>query len=155
MEANRRCHTIRNNTRAPCWQTGPALDCARALPPMTPQRPTIRAKECRVSRPQGSPSTWALACGMMKQPTTETNTGTGAHLLGNHAADECGHGGEVPSGRVRERPDDLLVDLRLLGGRLVQALAQREQRVRVRLAVRRRQPPVLLLQTGDSGRKIV
>ena len=71
-----------------------------------------------------------------------------AHLLGDHAADEGGHGGEVPRGRVRERPDDLLVDLRLLGGRLVQALAERQQLVRVRLAVRRRQPPVLLLHLG-------
>ena len=71
-----------------------------------------------------------------------------AHLLGNYAADEGSHGGEVPRGGVRERPDDLLIDLRLLGGRLVQALAERQQLVRVRLAVRRRQPPVRLLHLG-------
>ena len=55
-------------------------------------------------------------------------------------------GERSPAAGVRERPDDLLVDLGLFGRSLVQAPAERQQRVRVRLAVRRRQPPVLLLQ---------
>ena len=72
--------------------------------------------------------------------------GQQTHLLPNHAAKECCHGGQLPRGCIGERLKHGFVNLSLVRSRLIKLLGNGDEFGSIPLVVRGRQPACLSLQ---------